>query len=260
MSENTISVDGLVKHYGDTEALRGINFDVDSGEVVGFIGPNGAGKTTTMKILTCYTAATEGRAAVAGFDVDQQPQSVRSAIGYLPENVPLYEEMLVFDYLDFITGIHRIDRGERRSRIRETAEMTGVTEVLGQPIHQLSKGFRQRVGLAQAIIHRPEVVILDEPTTGLDPNQIIEIRDVITTIGEQNTVLLSTHILQEISAVCDRIIILDEGLIVADGSVEELRDEIDTPEADLEEIFRHYTVELKQNEPDEVERSTTDDP
>ncbi len=243
MSESStpaIVVEELTKHYGDVKALRGIDFRVEPGEIVGFLGPNGAGKTTTMKILTCSTIADSGRAAVAGDDVGEDPQAVRRAIGYLPENVPLYDEMLVYDYLQFIAGIQEVDAGEREERVRQVADRTGISDMLGRPIAALSKGYRQRVGLAQAIIHQPEVIILDEPTTGLDPNQIVEIRDVITTIGDDATVLLSTHILQEVSAVCDRIIIIDEGRIVADGPIDELKTDADAE--DLEQLFRHHTA------------------
>ena len=223
---DTIVVEGLTKHYGEVQALRGIDFSVRAGEIVGFLGPNGAGKTTTMKILTCFMAATEGAARVAGFDVDAQSEEVRRKIGYLPENVPLYDAMLVYDYLWFVAEIQEVPRKRRHDRIGAVAELTGIEAVMGRAIRELSKGFRQRVGLAQAIIHEPEVIILDEPTTGLDPNQIVEIRDVITTIGREKTIIFSTHILQEVTAVCDRIIIIDEGELVADGRLEELEQKV----------------------------------
>ena len=222
----TIVVEGLTKHYGSFEALKGIDFRVGAGEIVGFLGPNGAGKTTTMKILTCFMAATDGEATVAGFDVREQSEEVRRRIGYLPENVPLYEEMLVYDYLHFIASVQDVESKRRDDRVREVAGRTGISGVLGKTINELSKGYRQRVGLAQAIIHEPEVIILDEPTTGLDPNQIAEIRDVITAIGREKTIIFSTHILQEVTAVCDRIIIIDEGRLVADGTLQELEQQI----------------------------------
>lgn len=222
----TIAVEGLTKRYGHVEALAGIDFRVQSGEIVGFLGPNGAGKTTTMKILTCFMAATEGDAEVAGFDVRTDSEEVRRRVGYLPENVPLYDEMLVYDYLYFVAEVREVARSRRRERIGEVAEMTGIDGVMGRTIRELSKGFRQRVGLAQAIVHEPEVLILDEPTTGLDPNQIVDIRDVITAIGREKTVIFSTHILQEVTAVCDRIIIIDDGKLVADGALEELEQRV----------------------------------
>ena len=237
--DDTITVRGLTKRYGDVEALRGVDFRVGAGEVVGFLGPNGAGKTTTMKILTGFTAATSGEAFVAGHDVSEESHQARKKIGYLPERVPLYEDMLVYDYLNFIAEIQEITGDRRHRRILEVAEQTGITDVLGKTIHQLSKGYRQRVGLSQAIIHEPEVIILDEPTTGLDPNQIVEFRDVITTIGREKTVVLSTHVLQEVSAVCDRIIIICQGKIVADGTFDELKQ---TPRETLEDVFRRNTT------------------
>ncbi len=223
-TEESIVVDGLRKSYGDVDALRGIDFGVRSGEIVGFLGPNGAGKTTTMKILTGFMAATDGHARVAGFDVHRQSDQVRKKIGYLPENVPLYDEMLVYDYLRFIAEVQEVKRAHRDERIDAVAELTGIDAVMGRTISELSKGYRQRVGLAQAIIHEPEVIILDEPTTGLDPNQIVEIRDVITTIGQEKTIIFSTHIMQEVTAVCDRIIIIDDGELVADGTLDELEE------------------------------------
>lgn len=220
--EFSIVVDGLTKTYGNFKALDQIGFRIQPGEIVGFLGPNGAGKTTTMKILTCFMAATEGDAQVAGFDVHTQSQQVRERVGYLPENVPLYDEMLVWDYLRFIAEVRGVAPAERDKRIDEVVERTGLSGVVHRAIAELSKGYRQRVGLAQAIIHQPDVLILDEPTTGLDPNQIIEIRDVITEIGKEKTIIFSTHILQEVTAVCDRIIIINQGEIVADGTLDDL--------------------------------------
>lgn len=224
---DSIVVEGLKMSYGETMALGGIDFRVRPGEIIGFLGPNGAGKTTTMKILTGYLRSDEGAAKVAGFDVSKKVMEVRRRVGYLPENVPLYEDMLVYDYLRFVASMREVAREKREERIREVARLTGIGEMLGRRISELSKGYRQRVGLAQAIIHEPEVLILDEPTTGLDPNQIIEIRDVIKAIGEEKTVIFSTHILQEVSAVCDRIIMLNKGKIVADGGLEELSDKVE---------------------------------
>ena len=222
MADKSIVVDGLAKNYGDFWALNGISFDVEPGEIVGFLGPNGAGKTTTMKILTCFMAASKGTAKVAGHDVYDESEKVRKKIGYLPENVPLYEEMMVYDYLKFIAEIRGVPSDRRRERIKKVVQLTGLEGMITRDIRELSKGYRQRVGLAQSIIHEPEVVILDEPTSGLDPNQIIDIRDLITEIGREKTVIFSTHILQEVAAVCDRIVVIDHGEIVADGTVEEL--------------------------------------
>lgn len=218
----SIEVKNLVKHYGEVEALRGISFSVEPGEIVGFLGPNGAGKSTTMKILTCFMGATSGEAKVAGFDVFEHPDEVRRRIGYLPESVPLYEDMIVWDYLAFVAELRGVPANKREAAIEKTVEMTGLWEMLGRTVSELSKGYRQRVGLAQAIIHEPDVVILDEPTSGLDPNQIVEIRDVIKTIGAEKTVLFSTHIMQEVAAVCDRIVIINRGKLTADDTLERL--------------------------------------
>ena len=223
---HSIVVEGLTKTYGDFRALNDISFRVKPGEIVGFLGPNGAGKTTTMKILTCFMSATLGEAKVAGFDVREDSEEVRRRIGYLPENVPLYEEMLVYDYLNFIAEVRGVPGAKRKERIKAVGELTGLEKVISRPIRELSKGYRQRVGLAQAIIHEPDVIILDEPTTGLDPNQLIEIRDLIKTIGQEKTIIFSTHILQEVTAVCDRIIIINNGEIVADGTLDELEEKV----------------------------------
>lgn len=243
-TQHSILVEDVTKTYGDFTALNRISFKVRPGEIVGFLGPNGAGKSTTMKILTCFMAASEGRAAVAGFDVHTQSKQVRSRVGYLPENVPLYQDMIVYDYLNFIAEMRDVARRERRKRLDEAVERTGLGGVIHRDIHELSRGYRQRVGLAQAIIHRPDVLILDEPTTGLDPNQIVEIRDVIKELGRQSTIIFSTHILQEVTAVCDRIIILNQGEIAADGTLAELAAAVESsqPEPTLEDIFRVYTA------------------
>ena len=222
MAEKSIVVEGLAKNYGEFWALNGISFDVEPGEIVGFLGPNGAGKTTTMKILTCFMAAAKGSAKVAGLDVYEDSEAVRRKIGYLPESVPLYDDMMVYDYLTFIAEIRGVPSAKRHEAVKRAVELTGLTPMITKNIMELSKGYRQRVGLAQAIIHEPEVVILDEPTSGLDPNQIVEIRDLIKEIGREKTVIFSTHILQEVAAVCDRIIVIDHGEIIADGTVDEL--------------------------------------
>jgi ABC-2 type transport system ATP-binding protein len=217
-----IRVDDLSKDYGSVRAVDHITFEVRSGEVLGFLGPNGAGKTTTMKILTCFQAPTSGSVKVAGFDVTDQSLEVRRRIGYLPEDTPLYRDMLVYDYLEFIAEVRGVDREHRKDKIREITKLCGIAQHLGRPIGELSKGYRQRVGLAQAMVHDPEILILDEPTSGLDPNQIVEIRSLIKEIGKQKTVILSTHILPEVQATCSRVVIIAGGKLVADGTPEEL--------------------------------------
>ena len=217
-----IEIDGLEKSYGDVRALRGISTRISRGEVVGLLGPNGAGKTTTMKILVGYLLPTAGRARVAGHDVVDNPIEVQRRIGYLPENAPIYGEMLVQDYLDFMARMRGLDRGSARDRIRKAIGECGLERVLTRPITQLSKGYRQRVGLAGVILHDPEILILDEPTTGLDPNQIVDVRALIKRMGETKTVILSTHILPEVEATCDRAVIILDGTIQADGKLTDL--------------------------------------
>jgi ABC-2 type transport system ATP-binding protein len=219
-----IHVDGLTKHYGPVVAVGGISFDVHAGEVLGFLGPNGAGKTTTMKILTSFLAPTAGRAEVAGFDVFDDALKARSRIGYLPEGTPLYKDMTVLEYLQFIADVRSLPRGAGRTRrLKQVVEQCGIGDRLGFLIGELSKGFKQRVGLAQAILHEPEVLILDEPTSGLDPNQIVDIRQVIRDIGKSKTVIFSTHIMQEVQAVCSRVLIISKGKIAADGRPDDLQ-------------------------------------
>lgn len=212
----SIKVSNISKRYTNQLALNNISFDVNEGEIVGFLGPNGAGKSTMMKILTCFIPQTEGHASVCGFDVAEESLEVRKNVGYLPENNPLYLDMYVKEYLEFIAGLHHLKN--IKQRISEMIEMTGLQIEQKKKIAALSKGYRQRVGLAQALIHDPKVLILDEPTTGLDPNQLAEIRNLIVEIGKQKTILLSTHIMQEVEAVCNRVIIIKEGLIVANDS------------------------------------------
>lgn len=213
-----IEVINLSKSYGTQKALDSITFSVKKGEVVGFLGPNGAGKSTLMKILTTYSAADEGSALVNGFDVQSQAKSVQRSIGYLPENNPLYLDLYVREYLEFNVTIYKV----AKSRIDEVIQLTGLSTESHKKIGQLSKGYRQRVGIANALLHNPDVLILDEPTTGLDPNQLVEIRNVIRNIGKDKTVFLSTHIMQEVEAICDRVIIINNGKIVADKKLDNL--------------------------------------
>ena len=214
----TISVQGLTKTYGPERAVDTITFDVRPGEVVGFLGPNGAGKTTTMKVITGYLNPTEGTVLVDGMDVREDTLAIRRRIGYLPESTPLYREMVTYDYLEFVAAMRGIPKERRGARIKEMTNACGLHDVLGKKIDALSKGYRQRVGLAQAMIHDPPILILDEPTSGLDPNQIVEIRELIRRIGREKTVVLSTHILPEVQASCDRVLIIHKGKIVADGT------------------------------------------
>ncbi len=214
-----ITVDHLSKTYGHIHAVEDASFEVEKGEVVGFLGPNGAGKTTTMKILTGFVYPTAGYAGIAGHDVVAEPMAVRRHIGYLPENTPLYTDLNPEEYLRFAALARSIPAAKRRAAIDEAAESCGIRGVMRQPIGTLSKGFRQRVGLAQALLHRPDILILDEPTSGLDPTQIIEIRDLLKEVGRERTILLSSHILPEVSVTCSRIIIINKGRIVLDDTL-----------------------------------------
>lgn len=217
-----IEVDRLEKTYGFARALKGITFSVQKGEVVGFLGPNGAGKSTTMKILTGYLSPSGGGATVDGLDVVKDSLAVRERIGYLPESTPLYTEMRVDDYLSFCAEIRGVRSRDRKSAIARAVQLCGLSRVTGKNIVELSKGYKQRVGLAQAIVHEPPVLILDEPTSGLDPNQIVEVRGLIERLGEEHTVVLSTHYLQEVEKSCTRVIIVNQGEIVADGTQQTL--------------------------------------
>ena len=230
-----IQVDNLTKRYGPVTAIQDVSFNVDKGRIVGFLGPNGAGKSTTMKILSCFMPATGGTARVAGYDVFSQSLEVRQRIGYLPENAPLYPDLSVASYLDFVAEIKGVGRGERRGRVAEVMERCFVTDMQNRLIGKLSKGYRQRVGLAQALLGDPEVLILDEPTIGLDPRQIAEIRSLIRSLAGQHTVILSTHILPEVSMVCDGIIIINHGRIVAQGTESEL----------VQQVFPTARVEVR---------------
>lgn len=217
----SIEVSKISKHFGEQKALNDINFKISKGEIVGFLGPNGAGKSTLMKILTGYLAADEGNALVNNADVISEKLKVQKSIGYLPEHNPLYTEMYVREYLKFQASIFKTDK----NRIEEVISLTGLTPEANKKINQLSKGYRQRVGLATALLHDPEVLILDEPTTGLDPNQLMEIRTLIRKIGREKTIFLSTHIMQEVEAICDRVIIINKGKIVADKNLNDLRED-----------------------------------
>jgi len=220
----SIRVRGLSKKYGTQTAVDAIDFSINTGEVVGFLGPNGAGKSTTMRMLTCYLPPSSGEAEVEGLSISRQSEKVKSLVGYLPEHNPLYPEMYVREYLHFVADLSGL-KGDRKKRLEEIVDLTGLRREVNKRIQQLSKGYRQRVGLAQALIHDPKVLILDEPTSGLDPNQVTEIRNLITQIGKDKTVLLSTHIMQEVEAMCDRVIIIDRGNIVADSDLDELQKE-----------------------------------
>jgi ABC-2 type transport system ATP-binding protein len=217
----SVSVQHLSKIYGEQHAVDDISFDVPAGQIVGFLGPNGAGKSTTMKILTCFIPPSSGEAKVCGFDSMKDPLEVKRRVGYLPEHNPLYPDMYVKEYLEFAARMHNMKGFDKR--VEEMIEVTGLSPERKKKIGQLSKGYRQRVGLAQAMLHNPEVLILDEPTSGLDPNQLADIRGLIKTLGKEKTVILSTHIMQEVQALCDRVIIINKGRIVADDSVEGLR-------------------------------------
>jgi ABC-2 type transport system ATP-binding protein len=236
----SINVKNITKLYGSQKALDNVSFSINPGEICGFLGPNGAGKSTMMKILTCFIPPSSGEASVCGFDILENSIDVRRKIGYLPENNPLYLEMYVREYLDFIAGIHQI-KHKREERISEMIALTGLSLEQKKKIGALSKGYRQRVGLAQVLIHDPEVLILDEPTSGLDPNQLIEIRNLILAIGKEKTVMLSTHIMQEVEAICDRTIIINRGKIVADDKTSNLI----SGHHKLEDVFQSLTTNYK---------------
>ncbi len=217
----SISVAGLTKVYGTQKAVDNISFELKKGEIVGFLGPNGAGKSTTMKMITGYLPATSGAVKVSGFDVATQPLEVKRSVGYLPEANPLYYDMYVREFLEFSAGIHKLSNAKQR--IEQMIDITGLGKEAHKKIGMLSKGYKQRVGLAQAMLHDPQVLILDEPTSGLDPNQLAEIRDLILRIGKEKTVLLSTHIMQEVQAMCSRVIIINNGKIVADDNIDKIQ-------------------------------------
>lgn len=231
----SIEVKGLTKIYGEQKAVNDISFAVGKGEIVGFLGPNGAGKSTTMKIITGYLAADAGQATVCGIDVKERPLDAKAKIGYLPEANPLYFDMYVREYLDFIAELHQVT--DKKQQVEKVIETVGLTPESKKKIGQLSKGYKQRVGLAAALIHNPEVLVLDEPTTGLDPNQILEIRELIRKLGNEKTVIFSSHILQEVEAICDRVVIINRGQLVADDNLSVLRSRSNST-AKLKVVFK----------------------
>ena len=232
-----IEVKGISKRFGSTLAVDNVSFTVERGEIVGFLGPNGAGKSTTMKVLTCYYAPTAGTAVIDGHDILEEPLAARGKIGYLPESTPLYEDMGVLDFLDFMARVQNVAPAERKSRIEELIETCGIEKMAHKDIAELSKGYRQRVGLAQALLADPPVLILDEPTSGLDPGQIVEIRELIKEIAHEKAILLSTHILPEAQNTCNRILIINDGRLVGEGTPEDL--------LTLASGEEHYTLTLK---------------
>lgn len=238
-----IVVENLTKTFGTQKAVNDISFEVKTGEVLGFLGPNGAGKSTTMKIITCFMAPSNGDIKVGNYSIHTNQEEIKKNIGYLPENNPLYLDMPVLEYLEYVAVLQGVPKDKIQNRIVEMVRETGLNNEKHKKIGELSKGFRQRVGLAQALIHDPEVLILDEPTTGLDPNQIVEIRELIRRLGKEKTVILSTHILSEVEATCDRILIINEGKIVADGTSESLRQK-----AKGNELLRVQISEAEDND------------
>lgn len=239
----SIKVSHVTKKYDRQLALNDVNLDIEKGRIVGLLGPNGAGKSTLMKIITCFIPPTEGTVSVEGYDILDDPMEVRRCVGYLPEHNPLYLDMYVREYLEFVAGIHHITGTDAKKRIDEMIEKTGLTVEMRKKIGALSKGYRQRVGLAQAMMHNPSVLILDEPTSGLDPNQLVEIRALITELGKEKTVLLSTHIMQEVEAMCPEIIIINKGVVVANDRIENIKMNVmHRADASIEECFQALTL------------------
>ena len=218
-----IQVENLTKYYSDLCAVNQISLEVKKGEIIGLLGPNGAGKTTTLRMLTGFLRPSAGKVNIMDYNIEEHPLEIKKILGYLPESAPLYHEMLVYDYLNYVADIRNIEKGRKQDRIRELAGLCGINEVMHKPVNELSKGYKQRVGLAHAMMNDPEILVLDEPTSGLDPNQIVEIRQIIKQIGKEKTIILSTHILSEAEATCDRIVIINRGKIVADDSTENLK-------------------------------------
>lgn len=249
-----IRVDGLCKRYGSFEAVRDVSFSIERGEVVGFLGPNGAGKTTTMRVLTGFLPPTRGRVTVAGFDLAREPLAARRAVGYLPEIPPLYPEMRVEDYVAYAAALHDVARAVRREKVGRALAACGLVDVRRRVIGTLSKGYRQRVGLAQAIVHEPEVLVLDEPTAGLDPAQITEIRALIQSLAETHgrTIILSTHVLAEVEAICKRVLILAYGEMCLDGTLDEVRGDGTLEQVFLREVDRAARARSAGRAPAEV--------
>jgi ABC-2 type transport system ATP-binding protein len=238
----SIKINHVTKRYDQQLALNDVNLEIGKGQIVGLLGPNGAGKSTLMKIITCFIPQTEGTVSVEGFDTIDSPMEVRKRVGYLPEHNPLYLDMYVREYLELVAGIHHITGSEAKKRIDEMIEKTGLTVEMRKKIGALSKGYRQRVGLAQAMMHNPSVLILDEPTSGLDPNQLVEIRGLISELGKEKTVLLSTHIMQEVEAMCPRIVIINKGIVVANDTIENIKMNVmHRADASIEECFQALT-------------------
>ena len=218
-----IYVENLTKYFGDLCAVDHIDLDIQTGEILGLLGPNGAGKTTTLRMLTGFLRPNEGTIRVKDYTIEAHSLEIRKMLGYLPESAPLYHDMLTYDYLDYVANIRDLEKKEKYTRIRHMGDLCGLNEVMHKPIGELSKGYKQRVGLAHAMMNDPEILVLDEPTSGLDPNQIIEIREIIKQIGKEKTIVISTHILSEAEATCDRVVIINQGKIVADGTMESLK-------------------------------------
>jgi len=249
-----IEVDRLTKYYGNQAAIREVSFSAEPGQILGFLGPNGAGKTTTMRILTGYMPASSGTARVAGFDVFEESLEVRRRVGYLPENPPLYREMTPTSYLDFVARIKGVARSDRPAAIGRALEATATGDVASQPIGTLSRGYKQRVAIAQAIVHDPEVIVLDEPTIGLDPKQVIGIRRLIKGLAADRTVILSTHILPEVTQLCDKVVIISRGQIVVEDTTDSL-----TATEDLEQVFLRVTSGDVVADEDAVQAAMADD-
>ena len=261
-----IQVENLTKYYHDFCAVDQISIEIQKGEILGLLGPNGAGKTTTLRMLTGFLQPTAGSIHVKDYSIDEHPLKIKKILGYLPESAPLYHDMLVYDYLNYVADIRQIGKDHKPARMRELGDLCGINNVMHQPIGELSKGYKQRVGLAHAMMNDPEILILDEPTSGLDPNQIVEIRQIIKQIGKEKTIILSTHILSEAEATCDRIVIINRGKIVADGSTESLKESagnkkylqlclqgadfksVDTALAPIDGITRIQRIEESDNE------------
>lgn len=250
-----IEVNGLTKYYGNQAAIRDVTFTAERGQILGFLGPNGAGKTTTMRILTGYMPASSGTAKVAGYDVFEESREVRQRVGYLPENPPVYNEMTPTTYLDFVARIKGVARADRGAAVEMALQATSTDDVARQPIGTLSRGYRQRVAIGQAIVHSPEVIVLDEPTIGLDPKQVIAVRKLIKSLAADRTVILSTHILPEVTQLCDKVVIISRGSIVAEDTTDSL-----TATEDLEQVFLRVTTSDVADEEVAAAPAADDDP